>query len=222
MPNVLDLINTGRKRLLDPIERSSEVLFGLVMVLTFTGSFRAAGADHDSVERMLVAALGCNLAWGVIDAVMYLLAALSQRGHNLMLLREVQTAKPARGRRLVGDAMSDDVAAVLTDAEFESIRARLLQVPEPRAHARLHPSDFQAAFGVFLLVFCSTFPVVLPFLFMKQPSQALRVSSLIGIIMLFLTGVAYGKFAGANPWRVGVIMVLIGIGMVALTIVLGG
>jgi len=219
---VLDSIITSRKRLLDPIERSSEVLFGLIMVLTFTGSFRAAGADHDSVGRMLAAALGCNMAWGVIDAVMYLLAALSQRGHNLTLLREVQAAQPARGRRLIGDAMSDDVAAVLTDADFESIRTRLLQVHKPRAHARLHPSDYQAAFGVFLLVFCSTFPVVLPFLFVKQPERALRISNLIAIIMLFFTGVAYGKFAGENPWRVGVIMVLIGIGMVSLTIVLGG
>ena len=82
-----DTSSSARKRLLDPIERSSEVLFGLIMVLTFTGSFRASGWDHDDLKRMLVAALGCNLAWGVIDAVMYLIAALSQRGHNLMLLR---------------------------------------------------------------------------------------------------------------------------------------
>ena len=55
-------------RQLDPIERSSEVLFGLIMVLTFTGSLRITGADRDSVRTMLVAALGCNLAWGMIDA----------------------------------------------------------------------------------------------------------------------------------------------------------
>src|SRR5208283_680068 len=89
--------SNARKRLLDPIERSSEVLFGLIMVLTFTGSFRVSGADHDSVDRMLLAALGCNLAWGIIDAVMYLLAVLSQRGHNLTLLRDVQAAAAERG-----------------------------------------------------------------------------------------------------------------------------
>ncbi|HEX8892086.1 MAG TPA: hypothetical protein VF783_02120 [Terriglobales bacterium] len=57
-------------RQLDSIERSSEVLFGLIMVLTFTGSFRITGGDHNSADRMLLAALGCNLAWGIIDAVM--------------------------------------------------------------------------------------------------------------------------------------------------------
>src|ERR1700756_5155928 len=102
----------ARKHLLDPIERSSEVLFGLIMVLTFTGSLRASGADHDSVYRMLLGALGCNLAWGVIDAVMYLLATLSQRRHNLALLQEVQSATSERGRRLIHDAITDDLAEV--------------------------------------------------------------------------------------------------------------
>src|ERR1700758_995666 len=96
-------------RLLDPIERSSEVLFGLIMVLTFTGSLRATGADHDSVERMLQAALGCNLAWGIIDAVMYLISVLSQRGRNLLLLRNVHAAAPAKGRQLINEAMSNDL-----------------------------------------------------------------------------------------------------------------
>jgi VIT1/CCC1 family predicted Fe2+/Mn2+ transporter len=211
-----------RKRLLDPIERSSEILFGLIMVLTFTGSFRASGADHDSVDRMLIGALGCNLAWGVIDAIFYLMAALSQRGHNLALLKEVQGASPERGRTLINDAISDDLAGVLTDSEIESIRSRMIQVPKRHRHPRLHKTDYGAALGVFLLVFLSTFPVVLPFVFMRQPHHALRVSNLIAVIMLFLTGYTYGKFAGGRPWRTGLLMVVIGLCMVALTIALGG
>jgi hypothetical protein len=213
---------TVRKRLLDPIERSSEVLFGLVMVLTFTGSFHALGADHNEVKRMLLGALGCNLAWGVIDAVMYLMATLSQRGHNLMLVRNLQNTTPDHGRALLVEEISDDLAEVLTDTELETIRARLMQVNRNHAHARLRANDYVAAFGVFLLVFLSTFPVVLPFVFMRDPARSLRVSNLIAIIMLFFTGMAYGKFAGARPWRVGLIMVAIGAGMVGLTIALGG
>lgn len=217
------LVNSSaRKHLLDPIERSSEVLFGLIMVLTFTGSLRASGLDHDSVSRMLVGALGCNLAWGVIDAVMYLIATLSQRGHNVVLIREVQNVGPERGRALINDAMSEDLASVLTDAEVESVRARLLQLPRRHSRVHLRGSDYLAAGGVFLLVFLSTLPVVLPFLFMSQPQQALRVSHFIAVIMLFLTGCTYGKFAGDRPWRIGLVMVVIGLCMVALTIALGG
>ena len=211
-----------RRRLLDPIERSSEILFGLIMVLTFTGSFRASGADHDSVDRMLLGALGCNLAWGIIDAVFYLLATLSQRGHNLALLRQVQISDPEQGRQILGDAISDDLSAVLTDIEVESVRARMIQLPEPADHPKLHRPDYMAALGVFLLVFLSTFPVVLPFLFMSHPTRALRVSNLIAVVMLFFVGQAYGKYAGYRRWHVGVFMVLIGLIMVGLTIALGG
>jgi hypothetical protein len=209
-------------RQLDPIERSSEVLLGLIMVLTFTGSFRITGADHDSVNRMLFAALGCNLAWGIIDAVMYLMEILSERSHNLLLLRQVRAADPERGRRLINDAMSTDLASVVTDNEVEVMRVRFTQLPEPVRHARLHFHDYRAATGVFLLVFLSTFPVVLPFLFTSRPGLALRLSNLAAIIMLFLTGYQYGKYAGYRPWRVGLWMVLIGLGMVGLTIAFGG
>lgn len=217
-----DTTSQARKRLLDPIERSSEILFGLIMVLTFTGSFRASGADHDSVDRMLLAALGCNLAWGIIDAVFYLIATFSQRNHNLGLLREVQGASPSSGRRLINDAINDDLASVLTDTEVESIRARMVQLPKPRAHARLRRHDYLAALGVFLLVFLSTFPVVLPFVFMRDPMRSLRVSNVLGVTMLFFTGITYGKHAGYRAWMVGAVMVLLGIALVALTIALGG
>jgi hypothetical protein len=198
------------------------VLFGLIMVLTFTGSLRITGADHDSVRTMLLAALGCNLAWGIIDAVMYLMAILSERSHNLLLLRQVRGAGPEKGRQLIGQAMSSDLAAVITDTEVEAIRQRFIQLAEPARHARLHFYDYRAAAGVFLLVFLSTFPVVLPFLFISRPGLALRVSNLVAIIMLILTGYAYGKNAGRRPLRVGFWIVLIGLGMVALTVALGG
>ena len=67
------------KRALDPIDRLSEVLFGLIMVLTFTGSLSVVGAGREDVRTMLVGALGCNLAWGLIDAVFYLMGCLAEK-----------------------------------------------------------------------------------------------------------------------------------------------
>jgi len=211
-----------QQRLLDPIERSSEILFGLIMVLTFTGSLRASGFDRDSVNRMLVGALGCNLAWGIIDAIFYLMGTLSQRGHNLVLLRNIQESSPERGRELLTDAVSDDMATVLSDNEIESIRVRMVQLPKRQRTARLRRDDYLAALGVFLLVFLSTLPVVLPFLFMQNPTRALRISNLIAILMLFIVGTRYGKYAEYHPWKVGLVMVLIGAALVGLTIALGG
>ena len=66
-------------RVLDPIDRVSEVLFGLIMVLTFTGSLSVAEAGRDDVRAMLIGALGCNIAWGIIDAMLYLMGASPKR-----------------------------------------------------------------------------------------------------------------------------------------------
>ena len=71
------------------------------MVLTFTCSLNVTRAGHGQVRTMLIAALGCNVAWGIIDAVMYLMANLSERGHGLATLHAVRrTAEPAEGQRM--------------------------------------------------------------------------------------------------------------------------
>ena len=67
------MLNTHetRTRVVDPPQRVAEVLFGLIMVLTFTCSLSIAEAGRDDVRTMLIGALGCNLAWGIIDGVFY-------------------------------------------------------------------------------------------------------------------------------------------------------
>src|SRR5215470_9900766 len=90
------------KRVLEPIERISEVLFGLIMVLTFTCSFSVVEAGRAEVRTMLLGALGCNLAWGIIDAIMYLMACLAERARGLATLRAVRGAlDPQKAQRLV-------------------------------------------------------------------------------------------------------------------------
>ena len=208
--------------MLEPSERTAEVLFGLIMVLTFTGSLSVA-SDRAEVRTMLIAALGCNLAWGIIDAVLYLMGSLAEKGRDLTIYRTVRTATdPLRAQRLIADALPPVVASVLEPAELESMRQRLLELPEPPARAHLQKDDWLGAAGVFLLVFLSTFPVAVPFLFMQSALPALRLSSAIAILMLFLAGYAYGKCVDRHPWLTGIAMVALGSVLVGLTMALGG
>src|SRR5262245_30431157 len=111
------------KRALDPIERVSEVLFGLIMVLTFTGSLSVATAGHAEVREMLVGALGCNLAWGVIDALLYLMGVLAEKGRGLTVWHAVRAAPdPGAGQRTIAAALPPVVAAVLEAPELEAMR----------------------------------------------------------------------------------------------------
>jgi VIT1/CCC1 family predicted Fe2+/Mn2+ transporter len=211
------------KRVLEPVERVSEVLFGLIMVLTFTGSLSVAEAGRDDVRVMLIGALGCNLAWGIIDAVLYLMGCLAEKSRGLMTVQAVRrTTDPEAAQRLIADALPPVVASILEPAELEAMRLRLQQLPEPPERARLHKDDWRGAIGVFLLLFLSTFPVVIPFIFMQSARPALRVSNAIAIVLLFLTGYAFGRMTGRHPWVVGVSMVVLGSILVGMTIALGG
>ena len=126
------------KRVLEPIDRVSEVLFGLIMVLTFTGSLSVAEAGRDDVRTMLIGALGCNLAWGIIDGVLYLMGCLAEKGADLLTFRAVRKATdPNEAQRLIADALPSVVASVLKPAELEAVHQRLKQLPEPPEQARL-------------------------------------------------------------------------------------
>jgi VIT1/CCC1 family predicted Fe2+/Mn2+ transporter len=211
------------KRVLEPSERISEVLFGLIMVLTFTGSLSVAEAGREDVKVMLVGALGCNIAWGIIDGVLYLMSCLAEKGRDLKTYRAVRKATdPQKAQRLIAHALPSVLASVVQPAELEAMRERLQKLPEPPERARLDGSDWWGALGVFLLVFLSTFPVTIPFIFMQSAMTAMRVSNAVAIAMLFITGVAYGRCVGRSPWVFGISMVVLGSVLVALTMALGG
>src|SRR4029450_6209446 len=107
------------KRVLEPVERVSEVLFGLIMVLTFTGSLSIAEAGREDVRTMLIGALGCNLAWGIIDGILYLMSALAEKSEALLTLHAVRQARDAEdGRRLVAEALPSVVVSILKTEEL--------------------------------------------------------------------------------------------------------
>lgn len=210
-------------RVLSPPERFSEILFGLIMVLSFTCAMSVATAGKEDVREMLVGAIGCNLAWGIVDAVMYLLGVLASRGRSIALLRSVrQATDSALAQRIIADALPPLVASTLRESDLEYMRQQLGRLPAPAARPWLDARDWRGAAGVFLLVFLSTFPVVVPFLLIDAPALALRISNGIAIAMLFVAGYRLALYSGTRPVRTGLAMVAIGTVLVAVTIALGG
>jgi len=210
-------------RVLDPLERMSEVLFGIIMVLTFTGSLRVADAGREDLRAVLVGALGCNFAWGLVDAVMYLMAAFMTRARQRVAFARIrQTHDPDAAHRAVADLLPAGVSSALTSAEMELLRQRLSQQDVASADARFDRGDFLGAAIVFLLVFLSTFPVIVPLIVVREPRLALGLSNAVAVVMLFVLGRSIGRYAGRPGWRTGLGMVLIGLVLVGLTMALGG
>ena len=208
---------------LDPVDRSMEALFGLIMVLTFTGSLSVWTAGWQEVRDMLVGALGCNLAWGVIDACFYLMGILATRGRDLKLLRRLRdTTDDQMVSAAFSEALPEGIASLLSAQERAVLRERILARQAEHRHPWLTVADLKGALGVFLWVFITTFPVALPFVFMTDAVLALRVSNAIAILLLGLIGWRLAIYAGFRKWLTILFMVLFGGIMVAFTVALGG
>ena len=210
------------ERLLDPIDRISEILFGLIMAATIIGSMSVAGAGQQEVRTVLVAALGCNLAWGLVDALMYLMRTLTERSRLGVLARQVQGADAATAQRLIKVALPPHIAAIAGADEIEGMRRRLAAASE-LPPSGLRGDDYLAALGVFLLVVAATFPVVLPFLLTQDAAVAMNVSRGVTLAMLFAAGWALGRYAvHARPLLIGIAMLLFGAVLIGVVMALGG
>jgi VIT1/CCC1 family predicted Fe2+/Mn2+ transporter len=217
-----DEASTPRTRLLNPVDRISEVLFGLIMAVTIVGSLSVATAGRQDARVAMAAALGCNLAWGLVDGVMFLVRTLTERSRTRDLARQVIAAEPEAARQLLQHAIPDELLALASPRELEAMRQRLLATPLPD-RAVLRSSDYAAAFAIFLLVVVATFPVVLPFALMHDVAQAMQVSRVVTLAMLFLCGAALGRHAGyPSPAHTGLAMAVFGAALILAVIALGG
>jgi hypothetical protein len=208
---------------LNPTDRFSEVVFGVVMAMTFTGTVSVASGGEQNLHQLLYAAVGCNLAWGVVDAVMYVITSVADRGWTYRLVGAIGGAKePDAGRRIVAENLPGGLADVLPTSVLEEIRTAIAADARNAPRPRVARGDFAGALGVFLLVVLGTLPVTLPFALLSDVALAMRVSQGIGLTMLFLSGSALGHYAGFGTWRSGFAMLAIGVALVSLVIALGG
>jgi VIT1/CCC1 family predicted Fe2+/Mn2+ transporter len=211
------------KPVLDPIDRNSEILFGLFMVLSFTGALSVASAGRKEVRDVLIAALGCNVAWGVVDGVMYMLRNIVARARQARLWREVLVAaRPETAHALIARELGP-LATALGTPELEQTRKWMLAQPDNVAPAAVvSPRDLYGGLGVFLLVFASTFPPTIPFMIFSDLHTAMRVSAAVAILIMFLCGYEWGRFAGLRPLRAALAVAVLGIAIQAVIIALGG
>jgi VIT1/CCC1 family predicted Fe2+/Mn2+ transporter len=214
------------QKYLDPGESLGEVLFGLIMTLTFT---LAAGLmvqeGPDAVRELLIATIGCNISWGIIDGALHVSGQVFERG------------RLARLGQLIRGADTEGKAAAIVEQELESLigdtgdaadRADLHQrIARHVRGSRLRPSgvtraDLYGALASFWLVFFASIPAALPFLFIDEARTALRVSNGILIFLLFLAGYRWARYTTLRPWATGLTLAVAGVGLVAITIALGG
>ncbi len=219
--------NSFVTRHLDPGSHMGEVLFGLIMTLTFT---LAAGIviqeeGREGAREMLIGILGCNLAWGIIDGVLYVLGQVFDRGRIRRIGFHVrQATSDDEARRMVADELDETLVPMADESArrsfYDSIVDRVRSTPI--APNPVRREDVMGGLAAGWLVFACSFPAVLPFLFLDDPHLALRVSNVILIALLFFVGWRAALHTLAKPWLAGLTFVLVGVLLVALAIPLGG
>jgi len=212
------------RRHLDPAARLGEALFGLIMALGFTGAVRL-GEEGPSNRALFVGILGCNLAWAIVDGVMYVLTALVERGRKLRLVREVLSAPTDEAAlQQIGRELDGPLMTLTTPQERLQLHSWVLEILRRGGseEARVERQDLLGGLAASLLVLLATFPVVVPFLVIPDPNLATRISNLIGLVLLFLLGVRWGQIVGGRSIRIATGLTLVGVVLVLITIVLGG
>jgi hypothetical protein len=213
-------------RYLEPADRLNEMLFGLIMVLTFTltAGF-AVGEGEDAARELLIATLGCNLAWGVIDGAMYVMGSLMERSRRERAIERVRSAPDeATAFALIARYFENTLARFATDEQrvqfYGVVRAAARRKPPERM--RLHREDVYGGVASFCLVVFTTIPAAIPFLLIDAPHRALRVSNLLMVVLLFLVGFQWGRHAYVNRWLAAFAFLATGAALVGIAIALGG
>lgn len=207
---------------LDPLSRLSEIMFGLLMTLTFTGTMSVALGDDQTVRSVLLAALGCNVAWGFVDAVMYLMTTSADQGRENTLMVRLRAAKGREKEQIVRRYLPGDIGQRLTADEALTVAAILGRLDAGTQRNALTKNDFVAAAAVFVVVVASTFPPIVPFILLNDTWLAMRVSNAIALVMLFGIGVGLDRHVDGSSRVMRWIVPMIGVVLVATTIMLGG
>ncbi|MGA2372449.1 MAG: hypothetical protein ACLP3R_25955 [Candidatus Korobacteraceae bacterium] len=214
-------------RYLDPSDRLEEVLCGLIMVLDFTliAGF-TAGTGAQAVRHLLMAALGCNVAWGVIDGALYIMGSLTARRQRLRFLMGLRNASCERE---AFSALSGQLDPLLEPATGAADRARICHALLPLMSeielpaAAVTKEDVYGSIAIFWIDFSAVFPAIVPFLvFRHEPRFALRVSNALLLALLFGAGLMWGKYNRVAPYLTGLFTMLIGLVLVGVAIALGG
>jgi hypothetical protein len=213
-------------RNLDPVDTLGEIIFGLIMVMTFTIGARILGADEPTDGReLLIAALGCNIAWGIIDGFLFLLVCVFERRRIASLHTALAQSESAAGLQLVRDELDSELTELGDAGDRERFYAAIAAAARRTKPGKVKVTlnDVRGAALACCLVIATAIPAALPFMFISDAYIALRVSNAILACLLFLVGFRWGKHIGSpSPALVGLLIMSVGVALVLIAIPLGG
>ena len=222
------------ENLIDPIDRLTESLFSILILMTFTMTSwiisRSGSSEHtltsENIVDLAIAALFTVIAYGVIDGAIYALLTMFGRGESHRLLQGIQAAD---SEQEAVDVIADNLDYMLEPITGEQERRQLyshilvhLRNSQPR-EIGLKWEDVTAGLTHILVAILVIIPPLFPLIAMRQdPGMAILVSNIISLFLLFFVGYRWGRYTGANPWKTGLIILAVITALVLFLFWLGG
>ena len=121
------------------------------------------GSDTRAADNraLFIGIFGCNLAWAIVDGVMYVLTALFDRGRKVRLFREVaRTPSDEAALRRIGDELDGPLLELTTPEERGQLHRWILTIlrrerPDP---PQLRRADVLGGVAVTLVIVLATVP----------------------------------------------------------------
>lgn len=209
------------ENVIDPLDRLSESVFSILILLTFTMTSWMLGFSetHDqepnaqNILDLAIAALVTITAYGVIDGVIYTLLTMFGRGQSYHLLQCVQAAESdQKAVTVIADNLDYILEPITGEKDRQIIYSNILTClrgSRPRKIG-LKKEDVIAGLTHVLIAVLAVTPSLLPLVVLRQnPQTAILVSNSVSFALLFLVGYRWGKYSGANPWKTGLIILAI-------------
>ena len=221
-------------RFLDPIDRLVEGMYSVLIVLTFTLTVSVVEANNrlgqmfgsTTTRQLFIASLGCAVAWGILDGIMYIVTAALGRNQQFRLITAIKAASSEQeGIELITEELDEVLPSGTSgDERTDFYRAiyRKGKAATPK-EVGLRKEEFAGGLGIALIAFLAALPVVLPLLILQfNPTLAVRVSNGVAFAMLFWMGYRWGRYTGVSAWKTGLSLTLVGVVMMLIAIPLGG
>ena len=220
-------------RILDPIDRLEETVFSIIIVLVFTLAYRAftllpINKEFFFTDAITIfwASLGAVIAWGLIDAIMYVIFSVFERKDRVRFLNELNASTTEQiGLEIISDEFDYIFDPITNDEQrmaiYEKVYAALKDMRPKKIQVEV--DDLLGASAVFMAAIVAVIPSLTPLvIFRGNLNLALRLSNLFSFLMLFITGYRWGKYSGYQPLLMGLIIMSMAALMVLLAIPLGG
>jgi hypothetical protein len=204
----------------------AEVMYGIIIAMTFTSMLRGYPVVFEFIiNKVILAALFCCIAWGIADGMFYLWE------RNYIIRRENKTIEFSKSSRqesavtLIGEQLDDTILRNIPGENRLQLYEKLTQfLSTVDKREKISPREaLTIIFGTFLLSAGAGLIIVFPFFIIENIEQALIVSNLFGIFLLFVIG--YSRALERNFLSKiiqGTGVAFIGIIIAVITIILGG